>query len=73
MLWVLALRGRDCLAHLLSQVEMVPPETPAGGSCFLLPVSCSQLGTAKNCQPLDFLQTRLVFLSLSQGSKEPQS
>lgn len=56
---------------LLSQVETVSPESPTGGS--LLPVSCLQLGTAKNCQPLDFLQTRLVFLSLSPGSKEPQS
>lgn len=58
---------------LLSQVETVSPESPTRGSDSPLPVSCLQLGTAKNCQPLDFLQTRLVFLSLSPGSKEPQS
>lgn len=58
---------------LLSQVEMVSLVNPTRSSSSLLPVCSSQLGTARNCQPLDFLQTRLVLLNPSQGSEEPQS
>lgn len=57
---------------LLSQVEMVSLVNPTRGPSSLLPVCSSQLETAKNCQPPDFLQTRLVLLNPSLGSEEPQ-
>lgn len=70
--WLSSDGGRYYLT-LLSQVAMVTLVSSTRGSSSLLPVCSSQLGTAKNCQPLDFLQTRLVLLNPSQGSKEPQS
>lgn len=70
--WLSSDGGGYCLI-LLSQVEMVSLVNPTRSSSSLLPVCSSQLGTARNCQPLDFLQTRLVLLNPSQGSKEPQS
>lgn len=69
----LSLDGGRYYLTFLPQVKMVSSVSPTKGSSSLLPVCCSQFGTAKNCQPLDFLQTRRVLLNPSQGSKEPQS